>query len=82
MNIVKVNKKIILFDDSNNEVGFISIYQRKSILYVHSTQVYQEYQGKGYASILASYLVDYAKNNNLKIKSSCSYISSYLTKHQ
>jgi predicted GNAT family acetyltransferase len=50
------------------------------IAYIH-TEVPEELGGKGIASQLAKYVLDYAQNNNLKVKPYCPYINAYIDKH-
>jgi len=50
------------------------------IAYLH-TDVPKELGGKGIASFLAKYILDYADSNNLKVKPYCPYIKAYIDKH-
>lgn len=50
------------------------------IAYIH-TEVPPELGGKGIASQLAKYVLDYAQTNNLKVKPYCPYINAYINKH-
>ncbi len=50
------------------------------IAYMH-TIVPSELEGKGIASALAKYVLDYAADNNLKVKPYCPFINAYIDKH-
>ncbi|MNF01010.1 hypothetical protein D3C80_1999340 [compost metagenome] len=50
------------------------------ISYLH-TDVPKELEGKGIASAIAKYILEYAENNNLKVKPYCPYIKAYIDKH-
>lgn len=51
------------------------------ISYMH-TEVPKELSGKGIASALAKMLLDYAIENNLKVKPYCPHIKAYIDKHE
>ena len=51
------------------------------ISYLH-TEVPKELSGKGIASALAKLILDYAIENNLKVKPFCPYIKAYIDKHE
>ena len=51
------------------------------ISYLH-TEVPKELEGKGIAGFLAKNILDYAIENNLKVKPYCPYIKSYIDKHE
>lgn len=50
------------------------------IAYLH-TEVPKELGGRGIAGFLAKYLLDYAAENNLRVKPICPFIKSYIDKH-
>ena len=47
----------------------------------HHTFVPDELRGKGIASILAKAAFSYAKDHQLKVIPSCSYIATYMQRH-
>lgn len=47
----------------------------------YSTYVPDELRGKGIAAILTRFALDYAKENNFKIKPSCSYVRIFIERH-
>ncbi|HVI49546.1 MAG TPA: GNAT family N-acetyltransferase [Chitinophaga sp.] len=50
------------------------------IAYVH-TEVPPELEGKGIASQLAKYVLEYARVNHLKVKPLCPYVNAYMKRH-
>lgn len=50
------------------------------IAYMH-TEVTLELEGRGIASFLAKYVLDYAEEKHLKVKPFCPYIKAYIDKH-
>ncbi|MBC9933441.1 GNAT family N-acetyltransferase [Chitinophaga qingshengii] len=50
------------------------------IAYIH-TEVPPELEGKGIASQLAKYVLDYARENHLKVKPLCPYVHAYMKRH-
>lgn len=51
------------------------------ITFIH-TEVPFPLKGKGIASALAKYVLEYAKENNLKIIPMCPFIRSYMKRHK
>ncbi len=47
----------------------------------YSTYVPPNLRGKGVAQALAKYALSYARDNNLKIKPTCSFIKTYIDGH-
>lgn len=50
------------------------------IAYIH-TEVPPELEGKGIASQMAKYVLDYARENHLKVKPLCPYVHAYMKRH-
>lgn len=50
---------------------------------INITRVYVPYEltGRGLASILARHVLNYARENNLKVIPTCSFIKLYIQKH-
>jgi predicted GNAT family acetyltransferase len=53
---------------------------KKKIIFLH-TEVPPPFEGKGIASRLTKAALEFAKNNELKVISLCSYISRYISRH-
>lgn len=73
------DSKIILLDENENEVGFIKFDIENDVLEIISTVVNESYQGKGYAKTLMKECEKYIRNNNYKVKPTCSYAKKYFT---
>lgn len=52
----------------------------KGIAYTH-TEVPKELGGRGIAGYLVKHILDWAEDNNLKVKPICPYVKSYIDKH-
>lgn len=63
------------------KMGLIEIAVNGNLLTAIHTEVKPEGQGKGYAGKLLNGLVDYARENALKIYPSCSYVHAQFTRH-
>jgi predicted GNAT family acetyltransferase len=50
------------------------------ISFLH-TEVPPELEGKGIASAMAKYVLEYAKTNNLKVMPLCPFINTYINRH-
>ena len=53
----------------------------KNIIFTH-TEVPVEYEGQGIASKMARHVLDYARDNGLKVQALCPYVHSYVTRHK
>lgn len=72
--------EVQLFSD-NKKVGFMDIQVKDNILTVFHTEVDPAYEGKGFAKLLLDQLVEYARENNLKIKPLCAYVHLQFRRH-
>ena len=82
MKFIYEERKLRLIDEENNEdIGYISFDRKNDTVVIISTVVYEKYQGKGMASALIKEILEYAKNNNLKVKPLCSFVVHYIEKH-
>ncbi|WP_291910399.1 GNAT family N-acetyltransferase [Chitinophaga sp. CB10] len=80
-NIIQNKEKHRFETTVDGHTGFI-IYQTYpgGIAYVH-TEVPPELEGRGIASALAKYVLEYARANNLKVKPLCPYVHAYMKRH-
>lgn len=63
-------------------VAFVDYKLHKDeISFIH-TEVPKELSGKGIGTFLAKNVLEYAKDNHLKVKPYCSFIKAYIDKHQ
>ena len=74
-------KSFIVYKDNSVELGFIEVHIGDKFLQAIHTEVKPEAAGKGVGKKLYDGFIDYARKNNLKVKSLCSFISAQLTKH-
>lgn len=75
-------KQITLtYEKDGKTCGGISFNIEGNIMNIFSTLVYKDYQGQGIAKKLVLMAVEYAKENNLKITATCSYVMSYFEKN-
>lgn len=52
-----------------------------NIIYIH-TEVPEAYEGQGIASKLAHHVMEYAKENNLKVQALCPFVKKYVDEHE
>lgn len=76
------NEKLQRFEiHDGNSVGFLEYkYYKKDIAFVH-TEVPEDMQGRGVASILADYAFKFAKAKNKLVMIYCPFVSVYLKRH-
>lgn len=82
---IEYKEGLIVLKDQDEEVGYIVGYikyvrKEENVIDVISTVVHEKYQGQGMAGKLFDALMDYAKDNSMKIIPSCSYIEKKLMK--
>lgn len=65
--------EVQLFSD-DKKAGLMDIKVSGDTLTVFHTEVDPAYEGRGFAKLLLSQLVTYARENNLKIKPLCAYV--------
>lgn len=80
MNIVKEEGRFYIGDKQSPD-AFISYKNKDGVLFVNSTFVDDSLRGQGIAAKLVKELIDYAVENNFKIKPICSYVVKYFEKH-
>ncbi|CEJ68702.1 hypothetical protein BN1195_00991 [Chryseobacterium oranimense G311] len=68
-----VRGEVQLFSD-DKKIGKMDISVIGNKLTVYHTEVDDEYAGNGFAKLLLSQLVSYARENNLKIVPLCPYV--------
>lgn len=59
---------------SDVKAGKMDVLISGSLLSVFHTEVSEEYSGRGFAKFLLNSLVEYARENNLKINPLCPYV--------
>ncbi len=57
-------------------------YRRQGdVLMLHHTEVPPALQGLGLAGLLVQTALDWARENQLRVQASCSYVASYMLRH-
>ena len=57
-------------------------YRRQgNVLVLHHTEVPAALQGLGLAGLLVQAALDWARENQLRVQPSCSYVASYMKRH-
>lgn len=77
-----MKKETLYYKKDNLTMGEISFIIDNNIMIIDHTEVYSNYQGQGIAKKLIELAIDYAKNNNLLIKATCSYAINYFSKNK
>jgi uncharacterized protein len=62
-------------------VGYLQYRRHEGVIDLIHTQVLPEYEGKGYAAVLARSVLDGCRADGLKIIPTCPYIAHFLTRH-
>lgn len=76
-----MKRKILYYKDLDTIKGEISFVEEDNYIIIDHTEVYPMYQGQGIARKLVEQAIEYAKNNNLKIKATCSYAVNFFNKN-
>ena len=71
------SKKKFFIDQDNSESHLLYRFIDDESIDIYSTYVPQSHRGKGLAKTLVDSAVEYATNEGLKIKPSCSYVENY-----
>lgn len=71
--------KIKLFIDEV-EVGYVLFKISQDKFNILSTNVYEQFKGKGYAKKLMNYILEYTTKNKLVLEYTCSYANNYFNK--
>ena len=72
VNKTLADRRKFIFIEENNEAAAVAVFEkgynlfRGSYIYIDDLSTLPEYRGKGYAGILLDWILDYAKNNNVK----------------
>ena len=65
----------------NGQTAVIEYRLRDGLIDLTHTYVPPELEGQGIAASLARYALDYAREQSLKVRPSCSYIRVYIQRH-
>ena len=79
---VESNRTIYL-DDGGNILGEVNYpYISSNVVDVNHTFVDISLRGKGIANLLLTHAFNYFKENNIKVKCSCSYAIKWINSHK
>ena len=73
------NKRFVIYKDGK-EV-FVEYMSKEGELNLYHTHTDPELRGQGLAAQVVRAALEYSKENNLKIIPTCSYVQSFLAKH-
>lgn len=75
---IKINDKgegLFFIEDHREQIARLDIKISNKTLVALHTEVNPAYEGKGLAKKMFQQMVDYARENNLKVKAECSYVN-------
>ena len=61
--------------------GFITYHLHGQVISLNHTEIDPAFEGRGFASTLARFSLDDARNRQLAVLPYCPYVRSWLTKH-
>lgn len=62
-------------------LSVVDYFRQDSTLVVTHTGVPRELEGRGIAAALTKYLLDYVRENTLKVRPVCPYTATYIARH-
>jgi predicted GNAT family acetyltransferase len=77
-NNVNKNRFELIIDGKTSVVEY---KLSEGVITLLHTEVPSELEGKGIASAMAKYVLEYAKANNLKVMPLCPFIYTYINRH-
>jgi hypothetical protein len=66
---------------ADGELAFLQYRFHDDMLWLMHTEVPKVLEGRGIASILARYGLEWAKENNIKVKVVCPFVAAFLKRH-
>ncbi len=75
------NKPTFFIQEGETMMGEMNASQSQGELVVTHTEVAPEAQGKGVAKQLFEAMINYARENNLKVTAQCSYVRTQLQRN-
>jgi predicted GNAT family acetyltransferase len=61
--------------------AFVTYAKSPNFITYYHTEVPPEYEGQGIAKKLAVHVLDYARENDLKVNALCPFIAAYVKRH-
>jgi predicted GNAT family acetyltransferase len=68
-------------EKDGKQIGRMDIGVRNGNLTVYHTEVDPDHQGKGFSGALLNRMVNYARENNLKVIPLCEYVNAQFRRH-
>ena len=65
----------------SGQIAYIQYEEKDGVLDLMHTIVPKQLEGQGVGSALAVYALDYAREEHLKVRPTCSFIASFIQKH-
>jgi len=65
----------------DGETAVLQYRFHEGLIWLMHTEVPKKLEGRGIASILAKYGLEWAKTNNIKVKVLCPFVAIYLKRH-
>jgi predicted GNAT family acetyltransferase len=79
---VRHNEPLRRFEaDVEGGVAHCDYERRGDVLYVNNTEVPVESEGRGIAAAVVAALMEYARQNGLRVAPRCSYVRNYMRRH-
>lgn len=75
----KENQRFVIYSDSN-EV-YVEYTLGKGEINLYHTYTHPALRGKGLAALVVRAALEFAKENNLKVFPTCSYVQSFISKN-
>lgn len=81
----------VIYHDEENQKFFIEINDHQGhlkydkdgdVLDFHHTFVPESFRGQGIAGKIVESALEFAKENNYKVKPSCPFVASYIKRHE
>lgn len=81
----------VIYHDQENQKFFIKINgnegqlkytKNDDLLDFHYTYVPDDFRGKGVASKIVESALEFAKDNNFKVKPTCPFVAGYIKSHE
>ena len=80
--IVTNNKEQLQFEvHEDGETAVLQYRFHEGLIWLMHTEVPKKLEGRGIASLLAKYGLEWAKSNNMNVKVLCPFVAIYLKRH-
>lgn len=66
----------------SGQIGYIQYKMKDGVIDLAHTIVPRQIEGMGIASALTKYALEYARNEQLKVIPTCSFVKTYIERHK